>query len=95
MAEGGGLLEHMSDLAGGGFEPSALAGPVVDFYEKTAEWRMGVSARCVCLPGPSDCSCRHSSHNGSNSSACPLTGSTPATQWRVESPRYGAKMESS
>ena len=40
--EGGGLLGHISDLAGDGFDPSLLAPPVVDFYERTARWRLEV-----------------------------------------------------
>lgn len=42
LAEGGGLLERMSDLAGGDFDPSRLAKPIVEFYEKTSEYRMEV-----------------------------------------------------
>lgn len=42
LAEGGGLLERMSDLAGSDFDPSRLAKPIVEFYEKTSEYRMEV-----------------------------------------------------
>jgi hypothetical protein len=45
VVEGGGLLQSVSDLAGDGFDPSTLAGPVVDFYERTAEWRLEVWSR--------------------------------------------------
>jgi hypothetical protein len=40
LVEGGGLLTHVSDLAGDGFDPRALAAPVLDFYEHTAAWRL-------------------------------------------------------
>jgi hypothetical protein len=42
LTEGGGLLASMELLAGDRFDPSALAGPVVDFYEDTARWRLEV-----------------------------------------------------
>jgi hypothetical protein len=38
----GGLLGAMSVLDGPGFSASDLAGPVVDFYERTSEWRLEV-----------------------------------------------------
>ncbi len=43
--EGGGLLGRMRDLEGDGFDPSRLAGPIVDFYERTSEYRMEVWSR--------------------------------------------------
>lgn len=42
VAEGGGLLGRMSDLKGGGFDPGRLAAPIVDFYERTSDYRMEV-----------------------------------------------------
>jgi hypothetical protein len=42
LAEGGGLLSTMDDLAAPGFDPSQLAPAVRDFYEDTADWRMEV-----------------------------------------------------
>jgi hypothetical protein len=45
LVEGGGLLERMSDLAGGDFDPSRLAKPIVDFYETTSEYRMEVGTQ--------------------------------------------------
>jgi hypothetical protein len=38
----GGLLDAMSELDGPGFRASDLAEPVVNFYERTAEWRLEV-----------------------------------------------------
>lgn len=38
----GGLLDAMSSLDGPGFSAADLAGPVVDFYERTSEWRLEV-----------------------------------------------------
>jgi hypothetical protein len=38
----GGLLNAMSDLDGPGFSAADLAGPVVDFYERTSDWRLEV-----------------------------------------------------
>jgi hypothetical protein len=38
----GGLLDAMSVLDGPDFSASDLAGPVVDFYERTSEWRLEV-----------------------------------------------------
>lgn len=45
LSEGGGLLGSMSQLAGGGFDPSQLSPAVVDFYQGTSAWRMEVLAR--------------------------------------------------
>jgi hypothetical protein len=42
VIEGGGLLADLSALAGDGFDPSALAPPIVEFYEATSLWRMEV-----------------------------------------------------
>lgn len=42
QVEGGGLLGHMSDLAGADFDPSIIAAPIVDFYEHTDAWRLEV-----------------------------------------------------
>jgi hypothetical protein len=42
LVQSGGLIGHLSDLTGKGFDPSLLAGPVVDFYERTSEWRLDV-----------------------------------------------------
>jgi hypothetical protein len=38
----GGLLDAMSTLDGPGFSAADLAVPVVDFYERTSEWRLEV-----------------------------------------------------
>ncbi len=38
----GGLLEDMSSLDGPGFDAASLAKPIVDFYERTSEWRLEV-----------------------------------------------------
>jgi hypothetical protein len=38
----GGLLEAMSVLDGPGFSSADLAGPVVEFYERTSQWRLDV-----------------------------------------------------
>jgi hypothetical protein len=40
LVEGGGLLGSLTLLAGEEFDPSLLAGPVVDFYQNTARWRL-------------------------------------------------------
>ena len=37
---GGGLIEAFASLAGPGFDPSLLHPAVVDFYERTDEWRL-------------------------------------------------------
>jgi hypothetical protein len=42
VTEGGGLLDRVSDLAGYGFDPSTLSSSVVNFYERTSEWRLEV-----------------------------------------------------
>jgi hypothetical protein len=42
LVDGGGLLDGMGLLSGPTFDPARLAGPVVDFYERTAEWRLEV-----------------------------------------------------
>ena len=42
LSEGGGLLGSVGDLAGEGFDPYALAVPIVDFYEHTDHWRLEV-----------------------------------------------------
>lgn len=42
LVEGGGLLGSMSLLAGDGFDASAIAKPVADFYESTDRWRLEV-----------------------------------------------------
>jgi hypothetical protein len=44
LIEGGGLLDRMTDMGSGDFDPGLLARPIVDFYERTSEWRMEV--RC-------------------------------------------------
>lgn len=38
--EGGGLLDDFDRLSGPGFDPARLASPVVEFYERTTEWRL-------------------------------------------------------
>lgn len=43
VVEGVGLLNDMNSLKGSGFDPSCVAPPIVDFYEKTVEWRMDVT----------------------------------------------------
>jgi len=40
LVEGGGLLGTFDDLAGPGFDPTALAPAVVEFYERTSRWRL-------------------------------------------------------
>jgi len=42
LREGGGLLGLITDLAGDGFDPSLLAAPIVEFYERTDQWRLEV-----------------------------------------------------
>jgi hypothetical protein len=42
LVEGGGLLDDMHRLAGPNFDAERLAGPVIDFYERTATWRLEV-----------------------------------------------------
>jgi hypothetical protein len=42
VSEGGGLLGSVMDLAGEGFDPTALAPPIRDFYERTDQWRLEV-----------------------------------------------------
>ncbi len=42
LVEGGGLIGDFGELAGDGFDPSLRAGPVVDFYEHTSQWRLEV-----------------------------------------------------
>jgi hypothetical protein len=44
LTEGGGLLGQLSDLSGDGFDPTLLATPVVEFYERTSEWQMKVES---------------------------------------------------
>ena len=41
-AEGGGLLEDLGRLAGPRFDPSGLARPMSELYERTSEWRLEV-----------------------------------------------------
>ena len=43
LVEGGGLLDRMTDLGSDGFDPARLAKPIVEFYERTSDWRMEVS----------------------------------------------------
>ena len=40
VVEGGGLLDDLDRLTGPGFDPTRLASAIVDFYERTAEWRL-------------------------------------------------------
>jgi hypothetical protein len=40
VVEGGGLLDDFDRLSGPGFDAVRLARPLVDFYERTAEWRL-------------------------------------------------------
>jgi hypothetical protein len=47
--DGGGLLGQINLLGGDGFAPDCVAGPIVDFYEQTSEWRM--KAQCHWSPG--------------------------------------------
>ena len=42
LHDGGGLLESFENLAGEGFDPSGLPSAIVDFYERTTEWRLDV-----------------------------------------------------
>ena len=53
LFEGGGLLASVGLLKGDGFDPDALSPAVVDFYERTTEWRLDVwSQWCpAALPG--------------------------------------------
>jgi hypothetical protein len=54
VVEGGGLLPDFSALSGDDFNPSGLARPIIDFYERTAEcvWKCGPSGAAP--PGRSD-----------------------------------------
>jgi len=40
VTEGGGLLDDFDRLRGPGFDPAGLAAPIIDFYERTAQWRL-------------------------------------------------------
>ena len=40
LYDGGGLLESFDLLAGNAFDPSRLSPAIVDFYERTTEWRL-------------------------------------------------------
>ena len=40
VSEYGGLLEDFDGLRGPGFDPAGLASPIIDFYERTSEWRL-------------------------------------------------------
>ena len=53
LHDGGGLLESFDLLAGEGFDPSRLSPAIVDFYERTSEWRLDAwSQWCpAALPG--------------------------------------------
>jgi hypothetical protein len=53
LCEGGGLLASIGLLRGDGFDPDPLSPAVVDFYERTTEWRLDVwSQWCpAALPG--------------------------------------------
>ena len=42
VAEGGGLIDEFARLRGEGFDPARLAPAIVDFYERTSEWRLEV-----------------------------------------------------
>lgn len=42
VVEGGGLLDDFGRLRGEGFDAQRLARPIVDFYERTSEWRLDV-----------------------------------------------------
>lgn len=42
VVEGGGLLDDFDRLSGEGFDSARLAPPIVDFYERTSEWRLEV-----------------------------------------------------
>src|SRR5262249_35291439 len=50
---GGGLLPSMDALASSGFDPTGLATPIREFYERTADWHLDVwSQWCpVAMPG--------------------------------------------
>ena len=52
IEEGGGLLDAMSELAGDDFDPNHLASPIVDFYERTSEYRMEVWSQWNRVPWP-------------------------------------------
>jgi hypothetical protein len=52
LSEGGGLLGSASDPAGKGFDPAALASPIVDFYEHTDQWRLEVWSQWCPLAWP-------------------------------------------
>ena len=40
LHEGGGLLESVGLLAGDSFDPSRLSPAIIEFYERTTEWRL-------------------------------------------------------
>lgn len=40
VAEGRGLVDHFDRLNGPGFNAAQLASPIIQFYERTAEWRL-------------------------------------------------------
>ncbi|HTJ76786.1 MAG TPA: hypothetical protein VL337_15630 [Acidimicrobiales bacterium] len=40
VSAGGGLIDDFDRLRGSGFDPARLASPIVEFYERTAEWRL-------------------------------------------------------
>ena len=40
FTEGGGLLDDFGRLRGVGFDPAQLASAIVEFYERTSEWRL-------------------------------------------------------
>jgi hypothetical protein len=42
VVEGGGLIDDFDRLSGEGFDPARLAPAIVDFYERTSEWRLEV-----------------------------------------------------
>jgi len=42
LAEGGGLLAGLDQLAGNGFDPSFLSPQIANFYQRTADWRLEV-----------------------------------------------------
>jgi len=42
VVEGGGLLDDVRRLRGDGFDPGRLAPEIVEFYERTAQWRLEV-----------------------------------------------------
>jgi hypothetical protein len=53
LHEAGGLVETMDSLAGDTFDPSRLAPEIVDFYERTTEWRLDAWSQWspLALPG--------------------------------------------